>query len=601
MILLFSAVLSFLQAQDTPEEKLAQRCDSEIPWITDGAILPDNEWKRRILRYEHDRDPLLEEAQQQARERKRLILWFCPRVPGAHMYRAKGLEDYAKIVFFTDPGVVDLIRSKFVPLRMCCDENLAAATGIRRFEFVEPGFIVMTPDGKIVHVLDRIRTFNADWLRSALVAVLQKFPEYDAPSRDPLPDGTRSSVQKGRALLAEGKLDDARRVLEPDGSAEAHYLLASVDYWSGRDPEPRLRLAMAAGSESRWAWRAAANLRRGPDGELSGPLPRGFEDVFAAPNAGPATATRVPNPDVDATVRRAVSFLLRAQRANGSWNDARFPFSADAPQLPNYWMSVTALALLALSEWQELDPERIGAAVKRGETYLLDERQVNRGKYHESYADAYRLLYLARTKNVAAMTSIARRLGNQIYDDGFWSHGYPNTFTTAAVMHCLAEARKAGAEIPDGVLRRGADALEGKRGPGGRFAYNSNRGPSSEKDSMSRKALCELVLFEQGRSSRDEVAKGVDYYWKHLHRLEAIRACDFHADGELGGFTFFHAALFTCEAARALEGTARRDHLDRFRRQMLSIPELDGSFMDSHDLGKSYGTANALLILSRTR
>src|SRR5688572_27251242 len=106
MNLLFIALLSL---QPSPDEALARKCDSEIPWISDGAILPDNEWKRRILRYEHDRDPLLEEAQAQARKRGRLILWFCPRIPGAHMYHARSLEEYAKSVLFTDPGIVDLV------------------------------------------------------------------------------------------------------------------------------------------------------------------------------------------------------------------------------------------------------------------------------------------------------------------------------------------------------------------------------------------------------------------------------------------------------------------------------------------------------------
>jgi hypothetical protein len=264
-------------------------------------------------------------------------------------------------------------------------------------------------------------------------------------------------------------------------------------------------------------------------------------------------------------------------------------------------MAVTSLATLALAEWRDLDPARIDPALRRAEAYLVDEGHVNRGKYHESYADAYRLLYLARTKDAPRMNAIVAQLARQQHDDGFWSHGYPNPFTTAAVVHCLSAAKKAGADVPEIVLRRAADALEGKRGPGTRFGYNANRDPSSEKDSMSRKALCEMAIAECGRPASGEVAAGVDAYWKHLRRLEGIRVCDFHADGELGGFTFFHSAFFTCEAARTLPEPARREHLDRFLRQMLSIPELDGSFIDSPDLGKSYGTASALLILRRAR
>jgi len=630
--------LSFLLSAfaQSSQEALAQKCDSEIPWISDGAILPGNEWKRRILRYEHDRDPLLEEAREQARRRRRLILWFCPRVPGAHMYRARSLEDYAKSVLFTDSGVVDLVRTKFVPLRMCCDENLSALTGVRRFDFVEPGILILSPDGKILHVLDRIRTFNATWLRSALVAILRKHPEFNEPAGESADDLLRggdddlalpkaspeqkavilrragrtgevhamegAALQKGLASLQDGRLEEARRLLEKEGSPEALYHLASVDYWTGRNPEPRLREVVERYPDTRWGWRAAANLRRGDDGFLSGPLPRGYEDVFAAPDPGAATATRTPNPDADAVARRALAFLLRAQREDGSWKDARFPFSANAAVLANYWVSVSALATLALAEWRDLDPARVDPALRRAEAWLADERNVSRGIAPESYADAYRLLAFARSKDAARLDALVAHLAREQDGAGFWTHGYANPFTTGAVVHCLAAARRAGAEVPEAVLRRAADAIEGKRGPGTRFCYNADRTtPSTEKESMTRKALCEMALVQCGRSSIREVAAGVESYWNHLKRLEAVRVCDFHADGELAGFSFFHAAFFTCEAATMLPEPERRANLDRFRAQMLSIPELDGSFIDSHDLGKSYGTANALLILKRAR
>ena len=55
------------------------------------------------------------------------------------------------------------------------------------------------------------------------------------------------------------------------------------------------------------------------------------------------------------------------------------------------------------------------------------------------------------------------------------------------------------------------------------------------------------------------------------------------------------------EAARTLPETARSEQVRKFRALILSLPETDGSFVDSHELGKSYGTAMALLILNRVR
>jgi hypothetical protein len=81
-ILLLSACVGFLAAQDPPRPaeispaKLFAKCDSEIPWFTDGSTLAELETRGRPGGYEHDRDPYLDRAMKQAAERKRLILWY---------------------------------------------------------------------------------------------------------------------------------------------------------------------------------------------------------------------------------------------------------------------------------------------------------------------------------------------------------------------------------------------------------------------------------------------------------------------------------------------------------------------------------------------
>jgi hypothetical protein len=118
---------------------------------------------------------------------------------------------------------------------------------------------------------------------------------------------------------------------------------------------------------------------------------------------------------------------------------------------------------------------------------------------------------------------------------------------------------------------------------------------------MSRTAICELALQECGKLGPSDVAAGVEAYWKFVDRLEAVRQCDYHSDGRLAGFFYFHAGFHTLEAARTLGGTAKESAQKRFRERLLAIPEWDGSFVDSHEIGKSYGTASALLMLGRCR
>ena len=174
-------VLAVFAGPGTDEAELARKCGSQIPWISDEVELEDGSTRPPAAPAE-DRTALLERAKALAREKHRLILWYCPRVPGTHMYRAAVLDTYAKVAFFTDPGIVELVKAKFVPLRLACDGTLSAATGLRMPDFVEPGFVLLSPDGRIVHTIDRIRTFNAGWLRGALVRVLRKNPAFNAPA-----------------------------------------------------------------------------------------------------------------------------------------------------------------------------------------------------------------------------------------------------------------------------------------------------------------------------------------------------------------------------------------------------------------------------------
>jgi hypothetical protein len=574
-------VLMLALPQESAEEALFRKCDRQIPWITDGVELEDGTPSPPLP--DVDRLALLERAKTQAREQNRQVLWYCPRLAGTHTTRAANLDIYARVALFTDPRLVDHIKATFVPLRMACDAKTAAATGIKFPERVEPAIFLITPEGKIVKTIDRIRTFSADAVRASLGGGTDRSPYRQI----------------------------AREALEKDGSPEAIYYLSAHDLQSGRDPEPRWRTLVAKHPDSPWAWRAASNLIRGRDGLRQGPMAHLVEDLIDLPAGEPAA--------------RAVEFLLRGQQPDGSWSEARYSYGwakymiqrrikeglldpsytswPDRTLQPNVFVAVTALAARALLEWRDLAPERIDAALARAEKVLVEDERVSHMACEACYAEAYRLQYFTGRKDVPRMNRLVRRLADLQDRDGFWGHEYPSAFATAAIVHILVEARKAGADVPEALFRRSADALLKTRAEDGRQAYRHEPGKpmSSEKNSMGRTASSELALLECGRGSLTDVAAGVDAYWKHLARLEAVRLADNHADEELAGFFYFNSVFNTLEAARALEQPLRGAHLEKFRAQIRPLPEPDGSFVDSHELGKSYGTAMALLILRRLR
>ena len=109
--------------------------------------------------------------------------------------------------------------------------------------------------------------------------------------------------------------------------------------------------------------------------------------------------------------------------------------------------------------------------------------------------------------------------------------------------------------------------------------------------------VCEGSLFQLGRSDVDKVRFALDNFWAFVKNLEGVRRNDFHSDGELGGFFFFHSVYHASEAVRLLPPAEQPAHWQKFLALLQQIPEMDGSFLDSHELGRSYGTAMALLTL----
>jgi hypothetical protein len=292
--------------------------------------------------------------------------------------------------------------------------------------------------------------------------------------------------------------------------------------------------------------------------------------------------------------------MVKAKKAAGTL-DPSYVTWPDPTVRPNLYMAITAISAWALQEWRDTAPERVDAALARAERYLLDEGKVSPGTCEECYAHAYRLMYFASRKDVSRMNRLVRSLAELQDRDGFWGHEYPSAFATAAVVRCLTTARRAGAEVPEPVLQRAAEALLKTRGEGGRQAYRfeAGKGPSSIKNSMGRISSAELALYECGRGSIENVALGVVEYWNYRERLEAIRVCDNHADEELAGFFYFNSVFHTLEAVLSLPEGQRPYYVRRFREQMIGLAEPDGSYLDSHELGKSYGTAMALIILKR--
>jgi hypothetical protein len=584
-------ILSVVPAQDLAIARAAARIDTAIPWITDG-FFPTDPGRPVATLPKADRAALLEQALQHAMAEEKLVLWYIPRIEGGHMVRPEYLDAYVRIVWFTDPFLAKLVRTRFVPLRMAVDGPIAKRMGITKLDWVEPAIVILDQNGKMVRRLDRIRTFHRDFFHRFLASTLGEKPE-------PAPAPTEGARRYDQAL---------QRILK--GQTEAG------------EAELRAVTERFAGDENEWPWAAtaAASLLKGRDTTYVGPAFHGFDDPTPLPEAAfaesrPNTAWPRPPAELEHVVKRGVAWILRHQGENGGFEDSRYAY-CDSPRiLPNVWVAITAIALAGLHDWREVDPKAIDAAIARGEEYLFNAENDAPGRNEKCYADSFRLVYLTRllarlpsgsdraAGYRARLKEVAGALVDQQSEAGWLAHEYPNPFATAAGMVALHEARSSGTAVPGAFFERGAKALRSTRGEAGAFAYSGNRpatgSDSAFRNSMGRMPVCEQALLcaSEGQADTAALEAALDNFWKWLPRLERIRVCDYHSDGELGGFFFWHALFLTSESIKALPPGKRAAHHEKMLEHVMSIGEIDGSFVDSHELGKSYGTGMALMVL----
>lgn len=673
--------------------------DAHLPWRTDGT-----EFYERVRPANApavDRGALVDAACADARREGKLVLWYVHRIEeqqlrGRQMYRAPVLDVYMRQVLFADPDVAELVGASFVPLRCMMDEALSTRFGLRPLQFVEPAVVFLDGDGKVVHHVERIRTFHGQWFADLCRRVLDgagivrpgaTIDELRAGGRwsealalamraEPkeaatwlqmarlqrlLRQSDQAMVSAGMALAAvtpaanadvanrrrpaspqadlqgdahceqglllsmQGRLLEAQPLLEQawrSPSARA----AEAGYWHALNS---LRLGDEAGAMRRFTLvaqkfpdtlfgkRARANTTLGPDDRPLGAAFTGFESLAFLPAAA---YTKLPHDTTwqgdrlapAAMARAGVEFLLAQQRDDGGFTDSRYAYWPNSEITPNVWVAITAIALTALLEHRAACPdlhERIDRALARGEAFLLDPKRLNRGANEDCYSDAYRLMYLARRtasaddaerqRLVQRMNEIVQAAAARQKASGFWAHEYENAFATGAVLQEVLAARAAGASVPVEVVDRAAAALISARGKNGAYSYGGSAGERNTglKDAAGRMPVCEGTLLQVGRSDPDKVRFALDNFWAHMANLEGVRRNDFHSDGELGGFFFFHSVFHASEVVKLLPEEERNPHWQRFLQLLQAIPELDGSFLDSHELGRSYGTAMALLTL----
>jgi hypothetical protein len=241
-----------------------------------------------------------------------------------------------------------------------------------------------------------------------------------------------------------------------------------------------------------------------------------------------------------------------------------------------------------------------------------------------AYAHALRFLCAAVGAGIAAldeerpaMDALAGALAAKQKDGGGWSYylahsvagssrpsGASISFTTAAVVLALQEARALGAAVTGEVVDSGLACLEAMRGANGCFVYIQEQesdarqaGGTSPVEGAGRGPACALPLFAAGRIELGDLAAHVRTFAEHVGVLAREQGkAMMHAGPQAQGshYLFFDYAM-AAEAWSRLERRDRAKTREAILEPILAARCADGSFVDNPLLGRDLGTAFALL------
>lgn len=561
----------------------------------------------------------LDAAIEEARESGRPVFWYIPSLAGSPMDRKPEIDRYMMSGPFSWPTTIALLSEAFVPVRQVASKADQKRFGLAPRGFIEPGYLVLQiRAGQAEPVeamrLDRITTFERVWFERPLAQLVGREVDptgvfaWFAESVDP-------HVEPATAAW---KVAEADRAGLPPADQAMLGFLAGVVACNRGDRARGIRLWREVAERfpaEPIAWKAAA------EAEGHGPYLRGFEVLRRLPEAATASGTEGSQAPAgvydEVTLRaRALEFLARMRDDAGGLVDSTYDFGG-TDSLPNVWTACTAIAGWAVLESIAQDGDATDALAASLLDYASDASHLALSDRDELvWARLFLVRLAARWVEVApGHPGVAARDAQAVLEaqvaalvemqaeQGAWYHEYSNPFVTASVLLAFAAARENGVEVDQGVIDRGLRALLACRSEGGAFSYGQTpegREPrANEVAASGRMPLCELALLRYGRATQDSLTAAIEASFEHHAHLEAIRKYDDHANqfGH-GGFFFFYDVRARSEAIAAVSDPARRaDFVKRQRALLLALPEIDGCFVDSHELGRTYGTAMGLLSL----
>jgi hypothetical protein len=515
---------------------------------------------------------------------------------------------------FSWPAIIELLNRDFIPLRAVPDEDLQAVYELRPYKFVEPGFVILESNGTLRQRVDRLTTLHPKWIFHIIAGDSSRTFEQVDQSIELKCAWANARADRWGEPFPEPKPGDAEAV-------EKSLLRGMAQFRNGEHSKARetWRALQSIDADHPLTWKALA------EAEGFGPFVRGFEVLGELPErcyrAGiESVGSSAPANVYDSTElwKHGIDFLLGMQNDRGGYEDCDYDFGG-TDSLPNVYVAVTSLVGMSLIESLSNAPlyrsDEIRSAIKRCIRYVTDENNINDVDRDEIlWAHAYRVRFLARWlaedgSQKQHLQEAVVKLENLQSERGNWYHEYANPFVTATALCALHEARRSGAAVDMDKVEAGLKSLLNDRAKNGSFPYTSRRSEGANDEgspidiqaSAGRMPVCELALRYWDRASHESLVRAIEHSFEHHDLLSSALKYDDHTSRlAYGGFFFWYDMQGRSEAISAVTDQRMRDEMiARQHRIVLSLPEIDGCFVDSHELGRCYGTAMALLCLAK--
>jgi GNAT superfamily N-acetyltransferase len=176
-------------------KQLAQRCGEELAWAED--------WEDAAARAREERKPVL------------AVAW---------LYPGFDIDDASRTVFAMDEDIIELVRARFVPLRLTKDTRAPfvsqASYGLSATAF-GTALLLVSPDGEVFADCPFLQPSAAYDFLSAELAAHAEFPGDERP-RD------LEGEERAAWHLARGELDTAAKLLEHPHGAREFFLLGRL-------------------------------------------------------------------------------------------------------------------------------------------------------------------------------------------------------------------------------------------------------------------------------------------------------------------------------------------------------------------------------------